>query len=41
MPVDMSLIVSHGDVIGIGQMQLRFEYCDLAGSDAGSEIRTI
>jgi hypothetical protein len=33
MPVDTPLIVSHGDVIGIGQMQLRFEYCDLAASE--------
>lgn len=41
MPVDTSLIVGHGDVIGIGQMQLRFEYCDLAGSEVESEIHTI
>ena len=40
MPVDTPLIISHGDVIGIGQMQLRFEYCDLAGSEAAAEIRT-
>lgn len=33
MPVDTSLIVGHGDVIGIGQMQLRFEYCDLAAAE--------
>ncbi len=33
MPVDTPLIVSHGDVIGIGQMQLRFEYCDLAATE--------
>ncbi len=40
LPVDTALIVSHGDVIGIGQMQLRFEYCDLAGSETAAEIRT-
>ncbi len=39
MPVDTPLIVSHGDVIGIGQMRLRFEYCDLAAAEAASEIR--
>jgi hypothetical protein len=33
MPVDTPLIISHGDVIGIGQMQLRFEYCDLAAAE--------
>jgi hypothetical protein len=40
MPVDTALIISHGDVIGIGQMQLRFEYCDLAGSETVSETHT-
>lgn len=40
MPVDTPLIISHGDVIGIGQMQLRFEYCDLASSEAAAETRT-
>ncbi len=39
MPVALPLIISHGDVIGIGQMQLRFEYCELAGSEAASETR--
>lgn len=34
IPVDTPLIISHGDVIGIGQVQLRFEYCDLAASDS-------
>ena len=33
MPVDTPLIVSHGDLIGIGQMQLRFEYCDQAAAE--------
>jgi hypothetical protein len=33
LPVDTPLIISHGDVIGIGQMQLRFEYCDLAATE--------
>ena len=41
MPVDTPLIVGHGDVIGIGQMQLRFEYCDLAAAEAASEIHTL
>ena len=40
MLVDAPLIVSHGDVIGIGQMQLRFEYCDLAGAEAAAETGT-
>jgi hypothetical protein len=40
MPVDAPLIVGHGDVIGIGQMQLRFEYCDLAAAEATSETHT-
>ena len=40
MPVDTPLIVSHGDVIGIGQMRLRFEYCDLAAAEAATESRT-
>ena len=40
MPVDTPLIISHGDVIGIGQMQLRFEYCDLAAAEAASETHT-
>ena len=39
-PVDTPLIVGHGDVIGIGQMQLRFEYCVLAAAEAASETRT-
>src|SRR5512139_2093272 len=33
MPVDTPLIISHGDVIGIGQMQFQFEYCDLAATE--------
>src|SRR5512136_320410 len=37
IPVDTPLIVSHGDVIGIGQMQLRFEYCDLAAVETAAE----
>ena len=37
MPVDTPLIVSHGDVIGIGQVQLRFEYCDLAAAESASQ----
>ena len=40
MPVDTPLIVSHGDVIGIGQMQLRFEYCDLTAAETAAETRT-
>jgi hypothetical protein len=40
MPVDTPLIVSHGDVIGIGQMQLRFEYCDLAAAEVVAEKPT-
>jgi hypothetical protein len=40
MPVDTPLIVSHGDVIGIGQMQLKFEYCDLAAAEATAETHT-
>ena len=39
MPVDTPLIISHGDVIGIGQMQLRFEYCDLAAGESASQTR--
>ncbi len=37
MPVDTPLIVSHGDVIGIGQMQLKFEYCDLAAAESAAD----
>ena len=33
LPVETPLIISHGDVIGIGQVQLRFEYCDLAATE--------
>jgi FHA domain len=40
MPVDAPLIVSHGDVIGIGQMQLRFEYRDLAAAETATELHT-
>jgi hypothetical protein len=40
LPVDTPLIISHGDVIGIGQMQLRFEYCDRAAAEAVSDTRT-
>jgi len=39
-PVDTPLIISHGDVIGIGQMQLRFEYCDLTAAETAAETRT-
>jgi hypothetical protein len=38
MPVDTPLIVSHGDVIGLGQMQFRFEYCDLAAAESAEDI---
>ena len=41
MPVDTPLIISHGDVIGIGQMQLRFEYCDVAAAEPASETHTM
>ena len=41
MPVDTPLIVSHGDLIGIGQMQLRFEYCDLAAAETVAETSTL
>jgi hypothetical protein len=40
MPVDTPLIVSHGDVIGIGQMQFRFEYVDLAAAEVAAEKST-
>jgi len=40
MPVDTPLIVGHGDMIGIGQMQLRFEYCDLAAAETAAETHT-
>jgi hypothetical protein len=40
MPVDTPLIISHGDVIGIGQMQLRFEYCDQTAAETATEIQT-
>lgn len=40
IPVDAPVIISHGDVIGIGQMQLQFEYCDLAGLESSSELHT-
>jgi pSer/pThr/pTyr-binding forkhead associated (FHA) protein len=41
MPVDTPLIIGHGDVIGIGQMQLRFEYCDAAAAESASETHTM
>ncbi len=41
MPVDTPLIIGHGDVIGIGQMQLRFEYCDVAAAEPASETHTM
>ena len=40
MPVDTPLIVGHGDTIGIGQVQLRFEYCDLAAAEVATETHT-
>ena len=40
LPVDTPLIIGHGDVIGIGQMQLRFEYCDLAATEVIAETHT-
>ncbi len=39
-PVDTPLIVGHGDVIGIGQVQLKFEYCDLVDMELVPEART-
>ncbi len=39
-PVETPLIVGHGDVIGIGQMQLKFEYCDLVGTELTLETST-
>lgn len=33
LPVETPLIIGHGDVIGIGQMRLKFEYCDLAAAE--------
>src|SRR5512139_903685 len=38
LPVETPLIIGHGDVIGIGQMQLKFEYCDLIGTEIMPEI---
>jgi FHA domain len=40
LPVDTPLIIGHGDVIGIGQMQLKFEYCDLAATETAVEPHT-
>jgi len=40
LPVETPLIIGHGDVIGIGQMQLKFEYCDLIGTEITPEINT-
>ena len=40
MPVDAPLIVGHSDVIGIGQMQFRFEYCDLAAAEIALTAHT-
>ena len=34
MPVDAPLVIGHGDVIGIGQMQFKFEYCDLVDAES-------
>ena len=36
IPVDEALIIGHGDVIGIGQMQFKFEYRDTADSERSS-----
>lgn len=33
LPVETALIIGHGDVIGIGNVQLKFEYCDLAAAE--------
>jgi hypothetical protein len=41
LPVDAPLIIGHGDVIGIGQMQFRFEYCDLAAAEAAAEAAAV
>ncbi len=30
IPVEEPLVISHGDVIGIGQVRLKFELCELA-----------
>ena len=34
LPVDAPLVISHGDVIGIGQMRFQFELCELVKRDA-------
>jgi hypothetical protein len=34
IPVEEALIIGHGDVIGIGQMQFKFEYRDMLDAEA-------
>lgn len=34
LPVDAPLVIGHGDVIGIGQVQFKFEYCDLVDAES-------
>lgn len=34
LPVDAPVIISHGDVIGIGQMRFQFELCELVKREA-------
>jgi len=33
IPVEEALIISHGDVIGVGQMQFKFEYRDVLDAE--------
>ena len=34
LPVDAPVVISHGDVIGIGQMRFQFELCEMVKADA-------
>jgi pSer/pThr/pTyr-binding forkhead associated (FHA) protein len=40
IPVEEPLIISHGDVIGIGQVQFRFEYSDLETIEQTHTVNT-
>ena len=35
--VEEPLVISHGDVIGIGQVRFKFELCDLAKTEAAEQ----
>ncbi len=38
IPIEEPLVISHGDVIGIGQIRFKFELCDMTETEADKTL---